>query len=296
MGSAFEGRIPKEQMIYVSRGNISPTTRSLLIESVQEGEAIQLQTNDLDQKSMEIKKFFTETFLRSSKKMHPFGYHRDITLFITGPGHQYNDHCDGDDGFLFQLHGVKRLQMWGPKPAFFKQMIFNLDFRGNRKMFEGSKTEYEIRGGQGIFIPRGVMHRVVVPKGSISVSLSIRMDHHYPFLEVVRDLARTTQDAETYTLSPDHSHWDKFRAMYFDPSKHPPGAKMPLQLKKEMLHYIHSKNSRAKENLPLLLDRWWKDLSKRRNFCPTGPLPAPPENRLELLRKWEIERLGLASK
>lgn len=294
----FQDVSDDDQMMYVSRGHMTEETRKSLIEGVRDGAAIQLQVNNIQHKDPLLADFIRSNFQPTLRKVHPFGFRLDAILWITGAEHSYNTHCDTGDGFLFQLSGRKIAKIWGPKPEFYDQIIFNHDFRRNPELFEGEPKEVELKPGEVLFMPRGMMHEISVPKGKQSVSLTIQPKSIYPIVNVCNDLCDAAGDSKAFSLPDHHSHWDKFRVSFFDPTRFAstlnesgPCIEMPTELKEAFLEIVLAKTEEFKDKLPHLLDQWWKDLSIRRNYSPTGVYPVPPPNRAKILKEWEEERL-----
>ena len=152
--------------------------------------------------------------------------------------------------------------------------------------------------GQTFYFHEGMMHEVHVPTGEKSVTISLRPDTVYPIVAVKDDLCKAAGSSDAYTLAPEDSHWDKFRAKVFNPTHFASTLddpeqrkKMPSRLKEAFLSALKSKTSKLEKQLPDFLDLWWADFAIRRNHCPTGGLPVPPSNRDEIYKQWEAERL-----
>jgi hypothetical protein len=111
-------------------------------------------------------------------------------------------------------------------------------------------------------------------------------------VNVVKDLGAS------YSLVEKYAHWQKFEMHAFNPSRYASCLSesradypMPDELKAKFQEIVICQDAKAKSQLPKKLDSWWDRLCKTRQYSPTGPFPAPPANREELLKKWELERL-----
>ena len=163
-------------------------------------------------------------------------------------------------------------------------------------MFRGKVLDIVLEPGQGVFFSDGVMHEISIPKNEQSVSIAIKAAHIYPILNVVKDLCTMSSIKDAFTINTQYLHWDKFRTYYFNPTRFvtpplKPYKAMPTLLRKKFLEVIIPKTAEHSKMLPVFLDRWWVDLTVRKNYSPTGLFPEQPVNRADLLKKWEEERL-----
>lgn len=195
---------------------------------------------------------------------------------------------------MLQLHGEKRITFWGPTAKFDHEPIFNFDFRGDPARFEGPRVEVLLKPGDMVFFSRGVMHEVCVPEqDSVSVSMTLGVHFYYPLLTVLDLINQRLGDDTALRLQAEFRFWDKFQYYLFDPTRYvqdPDLTKMPEVLKSKILSLLDAKSTRY-EDAQNLLDEWWKDYVKKREYSPTGYMPKPPSNREELLKQWEQERL-----
>ncbi len=298
MRSTFQNESEDEEgMIYASRGNASEKVRKALIKGVRNRSAVQLQVNWLDKKAPEYGTFLRNYLDPVLREHYPFGWDMSAVMFITGSAHVYDAHCDLEDGLLFQLHGRKKVRCWGPSPEWYQQPIFDLDHFDKPHLFQGREQEFDLTPGHVLYFSAGVMHEVSIPEGEISVSISVRPSTVYPIISVAGDLNRMVGEKEGYLLPEEKSHWFKFKANFFEPSRYADSLKteqgrtaMPKELKQAFLGIVKSGRPELEKKLPQLLDAWWADFAKRRNHCPTGALPPPPPDREIFLAKLERQR------
>ncbi len=286
-------------MIYAARGNAPQEVREGLIEGVRSGAPVQLQIEPVFNVVSELKTFADSYFLPELAHHHPFGCSVGNAMFITGGGHLYNAHNDPGNNFLFQLQGTKIIRTWGPRKDFQEKILFDYNFRDNPERFAGPVEEVELRAGEVLYFHDGMMHEVRVPDEEQTVSIAIRADAHYSVLTLVREISAMVGQEKAYVLIPEVDYWDKFRTKLFSPDRFSKSLEsekgrccMPSELKEELLRVIQSASKSLETCLEGNLNQWWQDFCARRNHCPTGVLPIPPENRVELLQAWEKERLA----
>lgn len=294
MRSAFKDGPKDDKMMYVSRGDATDKVKTALIEGVKGSAAVQLQVNGIDQKFPPFANFLENSIKGRLKTLHPYGFGVGMALWITGSEHIYNVHCDLGDHCLLQLHGKKIVKLYGPTPGFDSDVIFNFDFKNEPERFSGPVTEVVLNPGEMVYFSKGVMHEISIPSDTESVSVSIAAQYLYPVLNIVRDMNSSLgTGTELYKLQEKYAAWDKFSAYLFDPtrfsgqlSQNP--NQMPEDLKQRMMQITLG----PKESLSKDLDLWWANLSSTRKYSPTGSLPAPPENKIEILKQWEQESLS----
>jgi hypothetical protein len=296
----FKGRSKSgSEMVYVSRGGVSENTRTQMLALARTNEPIQLQVDKVDEVSPEYGDYIRKHLVPEFERLYPFGFLLDCVLFVTGAGHKYNVHNDLSDGFLYQLNGAKKVVTWDVDPRFFDQIIFDHNFRRRKTMFFGRKRAFMLSPGEGIFLPRGVLHEISVPSGDQSVSLSFRAEHVYPLLTFCGDLCALVGDTLAYRVKPPYSHWSKFREYVFDPSRFryslasPPSERlMPNELARSLSRVIDGSSRVYRMRKEKNFNDWWKRLSIDRKY--PGALPIPPEDKGEWLRKQEKRRIAVA--
>lgn len=294
MRKVLTGEKNDPNMVYVGRGDMSPLERKKVILGVKdENLPIQLQVNGLAQKVPQIDAFVRNYFEPIAKKNHPYGFALASSVWTTGGGHTYNYHVDLGDHLLFQLHGKKIITFWGPAPGFDDKKFFNMDFRGDAKRFRGRVKTIELHAGDAVYFSKGVVHEVSVPLGTTSVSVTFAMDSLYPLINVVKTInAGLKQKLE---LKEKYNYWDKFRCTLFDPSKYKAlkyqNGEVPKDLQKAFTKTLIPNPHYSVKNIENFFESWWKMFAKEKKYSSTGIMPAPPPNRIELLKKWEKERV-----
>lgn len=294
MGSVLKDAPDEDAMVYISRsGDANQKMRNTLVDGVRSGAPVQLQVNGLNKIFDPLDLFLKTSFESFLNRTHPFGYQLVSSLWITGPNHVYNLHCDLGNHILIQLSGTKKIRFFGPRNDFDKNTFFNFDFRNDPQRFMGDDLHLELTPGEMVYFSKGIMHEVSVPEqASRSVSISISLDHLYPLMTMI-DLINTYHHGQI-KIQDKYTAWDKFSAYLFDPNKllgYLNTEIMPTSLKNGIKKFMLSFQGTDLE-LENSLNAWWSTYSKGFQYSPTGLLPKKPENKKQILKKWEEERLA----
>src|SRR5580765_5427532 len=202
MLSALQGGGGKKGMMYASRGGASKETREKLVQSASSGLPVQIQVDRVLELAPELLAFNKKIFPKIGMfKKYPCGYDVGSALFLTGKGHVYNVHNDYDDGFLFQLHGTKKVRLWELPNAFFRQTIFDIDHERHPEMFYGTPQDYILKPGYVLYFPPGMLHEISIPGPDVSVSVTARVCSLYPMVAFCKELNALAKNKNAFRIS-----------------------------------------------------------------------------------------------
>jgi hypothetical protein len=102
-------------------------------------------------------------------------------IFLSGPGAVTPYHMDPDHGFLLQIHGSKKVRVWNPNdhsvvpPKAIEEFLTSSPREAFRykEEFEAKAQTFELKPGEGVYIPWSAPHWVSVNDDDYSVSINL---------------------------------------------------------------------------------------------------------------------------